>query len=328
MIPNSILEAYGLEGQTKNLGGGRINDTYLVDSQYVLQRINSRVFVDPKSVIENFRTVEPYVFDLVPRLVQTKDGKDWAEDEEGGVWRATVYFEGRNFQALPSSLFFAAGEAYGLFLSRTKKIDCDLNVAIEGFHDIVYVWKRLQTDKESSKFFDQTGYVDSILEEFPDFKAVQQVIHADTRVNNLIFHPSKSRVLRIVDLDTLMVGHPALDFGDLVRSAMTGLDADHWREDVVASRLSDLCNGFFSMFPLESGDNLEIYSKAPSHMCIILGMRFLLDHAKGDKYFKVNERGDNLVRTRRQMEYAHRFQTIQKDLLATIEDVHSQLGPG
>ena len=46
---------------------------------------------------------------------------------------------------------------------------------------------------------------------------MRTVIHGDCKVNNLLFHRTEPRVTHLIDLDTAMYGHPAWDFGDLVR---------------------------------------------------------------------------------------------------------------
>ena len=53
----------------------------------------------------------------------------------------------------------------------------------------------------------------------------------------------------------------------------------------------------------------------------MLAVRFLTDHLQGDAYFKVERRGDNLLRARSQLELAHRFLAAEDDMALVIGSV-------
>src|SRR5678815_4604117 len=92
-------------------GNGNINDTYLVtvdthlpeDKQFVLQRINTHVFKQPKLIMQNMRAFtehmrrraskEQYHW-IMPRVLSTEDGRDYHLDSEGNFWRAITYVPG------------------------------------------------------------------------------------------------------------------------------------------------------------------------------------------------------------------------------------------
>ena len=96
----------------ESYGSGHINDTYrvVVDQaglrvSYILQRINSNVFKQPIPLMENVKRVtdealrvllaegckEAYRRTLT--IVNAKDGKPYAQDDEGNVWRVYPFID-------------------------------------------------------------------------------------------------------------------------------------------------------------------------------------------------------------------------------------------
>ena len=142
------------------------------------------------------------------------------------------------------------------------------------------------------------------------------VIHGDCKVNNLLFHPTKDAVTAIVDLDTVMLGDPAWDFGDLVRSAFAGSEETAPARTLSLTRFERLCAGFAAGYGPQfgAGDNAQRFATAPAYMSFMLAVRFLTDHIEGDRYFKVPERGTNLRRARSQLDLADRFLAAKPSL--------------
>ena len=138
-------------------------------------------------------------------------------------------------------------------------------------------------------------------------------------MNNLLFHPTRDEVVAIIDLDTLMLGDPAWDFGDLVRSAFAGSEETEAAAEVSRARFEPLSKAFFPAFgPV---DDVDRYAVAPAYMSFMLAVRFLTDHLKGDVYFKVGRRGDNLARARSQLDLAKRFIAVGPELAGILEGI-------
>jgi Ser/Thr protein kinase RdoA (MazF antagonist) len=125
------------------------------------------------------------------------------------------------------------------------------------------------------------------------FAARNRLIHGDCKVDNLLFHPDRDEVLAIIDLDTVMYGHWAWDFGDLVRSAAADGTACN------VARFTAVCRGFTAAAGVPA--DAETLLLAPRYVGLMLGVRFLADHLAGDRYFKVTAPGENLTRARRQL---------------------------
>ena len=318
MIPEPVLAAWGFTGLPIKLGRGLINDTYCISNQFVLQRINKRVFLQPKEVVANFKKVYDNVRDLVPRLITTEQGSDCFEDQNGDVWRCSEYYRSRNFQSVPDEMVHVAGQAFGLFLYRLRNCDVSLEPVIPNFHDFRYYLNELEEAwREDLNQLDRTlieRYRKLVDEKAPT--GPEQIIHGDCKVNNLLFDLSENKVIRIVDTDTLMWGYPVWDFGDLVRSIAMGISSDVR----LKHRISSVCNGFFEKFPVTDAE-MEYYAFAPTYMSMMLGVRFLTDHFLGNPYFKVNQEGENMVRALEQFELAKTLNSHEGELQTMIHTI-------
>ena len=131
-----------------------------------------------------------------------------------------------------------------------------------------------------------------------------RVTHNDTKLNNILFDKTTGEGLCVIDLDTVMPGLAANDFGDSIR-----FGANHCAEDE-----ADLSKVNFSM------ELYEIYTKGflqaageaftplekqtlpwgAKLMTMECGMRFLADYLEGDHYFHINYETQNLNRARTQ----------------------------
>ena len=317
MIPRTVLARWELPNSIEELGLGRINDTYKVGNRVVVQRINPSVFANPVDVVENYRRVLPQISDLVPDIVQTKDGHDSVVDESGSVWRVFPFYESRSFRQLPDSLCRNAGEAYGRLLDRLRDSRVELRPSIQGFHQLDIYIERLNQHRKGGAQLRECVYVDEVLARIQDVSESAQVIHGDCKIANLLFDPLQPRVLKIVDLDTLMYGSPSWDFGDLVRSLVSGMEFDDDGARTQA-RVQDLCRGFFSAYRLVDQTAVACFARAPAYMSFMLGVRYLTDHLAGDVYFKVDRPGANLLRARQQFSMYSHFSRFQDDLAEFI----------
>lgn len=323
MIPDDVLLQWELSGSQVKLGQGLINDTYCVDDRVVLQRINERVFTRPQRLIENFNSVYDHLVDLLPRHVPTAHGEDYFVDYNGDVWRCMVYYPSRNFQVLPDELAYAAGQAFGLFLSRLRTCDVRLEIVIPNFHDFGYylgeleqVWREEEAEQIDQRLIERCRKI--VHERSPT--GPRQVIHGDCKINNLLFDLQSDSVVRIVDTDTLMWGYPVWDFGDLVRSIAMGSKIDRQ----LKTRLDSVCTGFFEQFSI-TRDEVDQYASAPIYMSMMLGVRFFTDHLVGNQYFKVERVGENRDRAVEQFELAKSFCSVYRDLESSI---HSCIDSG
>ena len=317
--PEHVLREWGCAGQPAvRHAVGRINDTWMVGKCNVLQRLNSKVFVEPLAVARNLAKVLDHDDSALVAPLETVDGKPFARDETGSVWRLFPRINGRNFEVLPDELFEVAGGAFGGFLARCAAFPGALEVVIRGFHDLNGYLGALDAAPGGTET--ERRRIDRLRGLFPAPR-VGRLIHGDCKVNNLLFHPCRAEVVAVIDLDTVMVGDPAWDFGDLVRSVFAGTEGDGEGAAVALSRMrfERLVRGFANAFG--AVDDIDRFAMAPAYMSFMLGVRFLVDHLSGDVYFKVSVHGDNLRRARGQLDLAESFLNARPMLSGVLEEV-------
>ena len=131
-----------------------------------------------------------------------------------------------------------------------------------------------------------------------------RVTHNDTKLNNILFDADTDQGLCIIDLDTIMPGLAANDFGDSIRFGASTAEEDEPDLSKVHFdiHLYELyVKGYLEMArdvltPAEI-DSLPWGARLMTLEC---GMRFLADYLQGDVYFKTAYPDHNLVRARTQ----------------------------
>ena len=323
MTPGRML-AHWLDGGEVPVAHpvGRINDTWMVAESHVLQRLNSTVFTRPEAVMRNLARVLSHDDTMLLAPVPTRTGAAFVTDDHGDLWRLFPRRLARNFERLPRSLFAAAAAAYGGFLARLAEFPHPLEPVIDGFHDLERHLAALDAAPPGAE--PERHVVEALRQAFAPPRRFR-VIHGDCKVNNLLFHPARADVVAIIDLDTVMLGDPAWDFGDLVRSAFAGTEEGEPLPDLSASALAALAGGFVG--GMGTLDDVARFSAAPAYMSFMLGVRFLVDHLCDDVYFKVSEHGDNLRRARGQLALARRFldagPTLTRALDRALREAHA-----
>ena len=317
---DAALRYWGLDGSVASFGDGYINDTFLVGGRFVVQRVNERVFPNAEALMRNVSRVADALGELGIHPLRVPDRSNPCRVSDGSLWRVSPYVKGRCFRQVPEELVEPAGEAFGTLLNRLAACDVSLEPAVPGYHDIDHYLAIHDTLEQDAETKPEREFVELQRHRVPDYSTGKQIIHGDCKVDNLIFHPRSPRVLKIVDLDTLMQGHPAFDFGDFVRSACTAVGNAEWQG--MMKRGKSAIAGFFRPFqlPFRAVRVSESMALAPAHMSFMLGLRFLNDHCQGDRYFKVRRRGENLERARAQFRLCEAFRTGVPDLSRWIED--------
>ena len=297
------------------LPGGHVNRTYALgdavgNDRFVLQCINGHVFTNPEGVMRNLSKLLARHAGIVAPI-PTHAGSLWAADEAGELWRLFPFVDGRNLQELPDTLAEPAGLAFGGFHAAVAGMHDELEPVIDGFHDLPrYLEALWDAAPDASAEVDFVAARDAF--RFPEVRAV---IHGDCKVNNLLFHPEEPRVTHLIDLDTAMHGHPAWDFGDLVRSVASGAEEAGAAPDISLTTFERVARGFAQGAGAIADP--KAFAAAPGHMSFMLGVRFLTDHCTGDRYFRVAWRGQNLERARSQLDAARRFDALE----AAFEDI-------
>lgn len=326
----------------KELSTGNINNTFLVDyvrdgeeKKYIVQRINKTVFKNPELVMSNIINVTHYVRkNIIKKELSTKrfvlraflstTGEPFVKDEEGEYWRcyrfipnAITYDSTDNLEIIEN-----AGMAFGRFQNCLDGFDAStLYISIPDFHNTI---KRYELFKETVKK-DSHGRAAALWKEIDLLLSFEEqatrlqgyldkgaiplrVTHNDTKCNNVSFDKTTGEALAVLDLDTVMPGAVAYDFGDAIRFiANTALedDPDLRKVSLNLEKYEAFTKGFIS----ELKDNLTDLEKSTMNlgvftMTVELAVRFLTDYIMGDVYFKTRYPGHNLDRAHNQIALA------------------------
>jgi Ser/Thr protein kinase RdoA (MazF antagonist) len=315
------------ELRIERLGEGNINDTYLVEGAgpaFVLQRINRRVFPRPELVVENFATVTahlgrrdrslcPYWQDI--RLVSAIDGRPFYKDEHGDVWRAQTYIDGTATFSIIDTPERAreVGWTVGTFHHLVADLpSASLHETLPGFHLLAAYLdhfdrvNRLRPVRQSIELRHCIDIVEryrlrmhSVKQAEDDGRLIPQIIHGDPKAANVLFDRGSSRAVCLIDLDTVRPGLLLYDIGDCLRSCCNPAgeegDPDAVRFDVDLAR--EILAGYYAgaghlITPLDK----DLVFDAVCLLCFELGLRFLTDYLEGNRYFRIENDGDNLQR--------------------------------
>ena len=350
---STVLEGFRLPaGQKKAVpfGNGHINHTYLVTAEgvrdeFILQRVNSYVFNRPLEVMENIAHVTDYLRAVIAeeggdperetmRLIPAADGSYSVPAEDGDVWRVFLRVPDAVSPEHPDSteMLRECGRAFGLFSRRLRGFPADtLHESIPSFHDtpvrLAQLKEAMERDSEGRlkdvgdeiafvmARADRTGQLVNALKEG---KLPLRVTHNDTKVNNMLVDIHTGKAICVVDLDTVMPGLMAYDFGEGVRVGASSADEDErdlnriWLD---LPRYGAFARGFLAELR-EGMDRRELESLAvgPWMMTFENGMRFLADHLNGDKYFRIHRPGQNLDRARAQFALAADMEKKQDEM--------------
>lgn len=343
----------------KPFGEGHINETYAVympDSEgkdvplYVLQRININVFKNPDQVMDNIFGVTEYLRKVIREeggdldretlsYLKTKEGDTYFEDESGQPWRCLHYVPNSVCYQLAETpeQFYQSGISFGHFLKQLGEYPAEsLYETIPQFHDTAKrfrdfddaqrkdVKNRAHTCRQEIEFvISREADCDVLMEQLREGKLPLRVTHNDTKLNNILFDKDTDKGLCIIDLDTIMPGLAANDFGDSIRfGAATAeedekdLDKMHFDIDLYEIYVK----GYLEMAKeVLTPAEMESLPWGARLMTLECGMRFLADYLQGDVYFKTAYPEHNLVRARTQFRLVDEMEQQFEQMKAIIQ---------
>ncbi len=326
------LDAFCLEGRPvscERYGMGHINRTWLVATdagrRYILQQLSREAFHDIPALMENVRAVTEYLAERTddPRaslhLIPTRDGACWHRDGEGEAFRVYDFVEDSLcLQATETPEdFVQSAVAFGRFQYQLRDFPAAaLGETIPNFHNTPERYRQfdaaLRADplgraKELGREIDfvlarreEAGTLQRLREEG---SLPLRVTHNDTKLNNVLLDAKTRRALCVIDLDTVMPGLSAFDFGDSIRfgastAAEDERDFDRVKVDLGLYEL--FVRGFVPACGGLSAEELQSLPWGARLMTLECGLRFLTDYLNGDVYFSVACPEHNLVRARNQ----------------------------
>lgn len=319
-------------------GNGHINSTFKIEckdgnsvTRYILQKINSNIFPDTDALTENIENVTEFLKEKITKrggdvlretlsLVPTVEGKNYYTDENGENWRSYIFIEDTVcYDKIENPKdFYNCGYAFGNFQNLLADFPAEkLHEVILNFHNTPI---RYETFKKAVSA-DICGRAKSVRKEIDFVNAHEsdmslltdmlkkgeiplRVTHNDTKLNNCMFDKNTGKTICVIDLDTVMPGLRAYDYGDSIRyGATTGAEDEPDLSKVNFSL--ELFKSYTEGFIKACGESMS-YQEALSLpigakiMTLECGMRFLTDYLEGDIYFKTTRENHNLDRCRTQ----------------------------
>lgn len=336
----------GAPSSVSRFGEGLINDTFRISAgsgtDYVLQRINTRIFTDVDMLQSNIERVTAHLRDKyirrggtdpdsrILRLIRTDTGKLYFHNTaSGGYWRMTVLIpDSYTRQEINEDNSRKAGEAISGFHKDLSDMDVPPKESIPHFHDMEYRLEEFRTalsEDRASRAASVRRLTERILELAQDMTLAERlhakgllpkrVCHCDTKINNLLFD-AEGNVKAIIDLDTVMPAFVFSDYGDFLRTAASTTtedsadkDAIHFRSEIFKAFTEGYIRGAADMLTDTEIQMLPFAVKLfPYMQCV----RFLGDYLNGDTYYKTLYPEHNLVRAENQMTLLERMEQYDK----------------
>jgi len=332
-------------------GSGHINDSYCAvfdrggrRERFLLQRVNTRIFDDPAALMENIERVTSHLAGKAGRadgsrrvltLARTRDGQAWLMDADGDVWRMYRFIEGaRSFDVVESGpQAYEAARAFGEFQRMLADLPLPrLHETLPDFHSTP---KRLEAlklaieadgmgrNEEAAREIAFALEREGVTRLLVGAGLPERVTHNDTKISNVLLDERTGKGICVIDLETVMPGLAAFDFGDMVRT-MTCPAAEDERDlskvrmemgmfEAVAGGYLSVAAGFLTDAERRS------LSEAGRVITLEQGIRFLTDYLEGDRYFKVHRAGQNLDRARAQFRLVEQLEEQAEAMERVLE---------
>ena len=353
---NDIASQFRIRGEIYSVtpfGNGHINDTYRVvtdkGDEYLLQKINHFVFKDVPGLMNNLVIVTRHLKEKmkaipfsnpekeVSTLIENKEGGYFIKDTTGGYWRVFLFLkETKSYdQVFTKQQAFEGGKAFGRFQALLADLDKNLLVdTIPNFHNIEYRLTNLDKAIELNaanrlkKVSPEIDFINGrreqmclILKQGREGILPQRIIHNDTKFNNVLLDEN-DKAQCVIDLDTVMPGYVAYDFGDAIRTIINTAAEDE--PDINLVQLNIPLFSAYAKGYMEQTVNFlteaEISSLIDGVLLIpyMQVVRFLTDYLDGDAYYKVHFPEHNLQRTLAQLQLVKKLEEARNDLESII----------
>ncbi|MDR2272857.1 MAG: aminoglycoside phosphotransferase family protein [Sphingobacterium sp.] len=360
LVVENAAKQFTLEGDiisVQPFGSGHINDTYRVITSinngisHLLQRINHHVFPNVEGLMHNIEIVTKHlskkvkiaegkrVSDHVLTIIPTLEGKLYTTDSQGNYWRMFILIEDTKSYDIVETEVQAAegGRAFGLFQKQLSDLDASLIVEVlPNFHNIEFrldnlrkaiakdVCKRVDLVKDKLEFiFSREDRMKTILDLGNKGALPLRITHNDTKFNNVLLDVH-DKMQCVIDLDTVMPGYVAYDFGDAIRTIINPVAEDEKDISKIVLNLG-LYKAYAEGYLEEANEFLTTQEKetlvdGAFLLPFMQGVRFLTDYIEGDHYYKTKYDEHNLVRTNTQLKLVEEMEKNEEFMRKVIFD--------
>ena len=340
----SAFEIYGDFLGGEPYGSGHINDTFMgrfnqsgETVKYIFQRINTHVFRKPEELMENISRCLTHIRgklhglrDASRRaltLVPTRNAKCFHVTSSGDYWRCYLFIDrARTYDVLEGpEQAYAAAKSFGAFQMMLSDLGgARLHETIPNFHNtpsrLANFDAALAADskgraasaKAEIDFVQKHRHIASILLDLlAKGEIPERITHNDTKINNVMLDDESGDGICVIDLDTIMPGLSAYDFGDLVRTSERDLSKVTLRLEVFEALAKGFLEGYNGHLLKRE---IELLPFSGALITFEIGLRFLTDYLDGDKYFKIHRDGHNLDRCRTQFKLVSLIESKMDEL--------------
>lgn len=334
------------------IDSGHINSTYIATyrrddgriRRYILQRINEYVFKDPMAVIKNVECVTRHINWKVLRVKRdlggqtlnmypARGGRSYAVGEGGGIWRCYNFIEGcKTYDVVENTRqAYQAARAFGSFQDLVSDIDAeDVVETIPDFHNTPKRFERFMevvdadpkgrlknVEKEVQFIREREGLCNHLISLLKSGELPPRITHNDTKLNNVMMDAETDEAVCVIDLDTVMPGLSAYDFGDLVRTATSPAEEDETDLSKVDMRMpmfEALAEGYLDGCDCLTKAEIKNLVTGGKVITLETAIRFLTDYLEGDVYFKTEREGHNLDRARTQIALVQKIEEKEEEM--------------
>ena len=335
-------------------GEGHINDTFVVwradhTKRFILQRINTDTFTDPAGLMENICGVTRHLRTKIQaeggdpgreclNVIPTLSGAAYYIDSEGNAWRAYDFVENTVClqQVGCEADFRTVAETLGKFQNQLADYPAStLHETIARFHDTPNRYanfeKALAADTlgRAKTIAPEIAFIHArekdchvLLDQLAAGEIPLRVTHNDTKINNVLLDEATGKGICVIDLDTVMPGLSAYDFGDSIRTGANDCAEDEPDQSKVHFDLH-LYEVFAKGYLSTAGSTMHTAEKrslawGAKLMTLECGIRFLTDYLEGDHYFHIARPDHNLDRARTQFTLVQQMEEVFDQMLEIV----------
>lgn len=344
---------------------GHINKTYAITykldngekKKYILQYVNTNVFPNLPELMTNIKNITKYMSKkaeergestdrLTITMIDTIDGNPHAIYNKN--WRMEEFIDNTKTYLTTEDLgiLTEAGRAAGKFQKYLNGFPAEeLYEIIPKFHytpnRVNQLKEALSNEENLRKRKERFELAKDVIEYVTDEKRLNKtniitnrlenkeiplrVTHNDTKLSNILFDKDTDKAVCLIDLDTVMPGALAYDFGEGLRTGITTAKEDEQdlsKIKIDINRFEAYTKGFLGeLKDTITKEELEILPLGVWMMTYENSIRFLADYLNGDVYFSVDENieNHNLIRAKAQLELLKQMEEQEGQMKGVIE---------
>lgn len=352
-----VVSQFDINGEIESIdkfGSGHINDTFKVriinsETAFLLQKINHHIFPDIDGLMKNIQLVTDHLKSVLASMVNEvekhtltiipcKNGLRYYKDPNGNYWRIFILLDNVKSYDIVETFqqAFSGGRAFGQFQKQLSTLDARQIVEVlPNFHNIDFRMKNLRTAIANNpvnrvhEVEDILAYIYSrehrmrtVLRMAEEEELPLRITHNDTKFNNILLDEN-DEVQCVIDLDTVMPGYVAYDFGDAIRTIINSAAEDEKELSKIVLNIP-LFEAYTQGYLFEADFLTEKEVESLFYGVLLLpfmqAVRFLTDYLEGDQYYKIHYIDHNLVRSRAQIKLVQELEKHEEELKGILRN--------